>query len=66
MRRKPSHGGRRPGAGRKPIDAEGRGRPVTIFLTPTDEARLRRLAPTFSEAVRRLLAPLGYLDERKG
>jgi hypothetical protein len=34
----------------------GRGRPVTLWLVPADEAALRRLNSNLSEAVRRLLA----------
>jgi hypothetical protein len=65
MARKFTHGGRRKGAGRKPLDQSGRGRAATIWLTPADEDQLRGLAPTLSEAVRRLLKERGNHDHHE-
>jgi hypothetical protein len=37
-----THGGRREGAGRKPAAAPDRRRPVTVWLSPEEEAYLDR------------------------
>lgn len=50
---KPTPGGARPGAGRPTtVGASAR---ITITITPSDLAELRRISPNVSEAVRLLL-----------
>ena len=50
----PRRGGRRPGAGR-PAPA-GRGRSVTVYLTPPELATCLRHGGTVQEGIRKLIA----------
>lgn len=56
MKKKRSHGGARPGAGRKPLDPADRRRPVTVRLTIAECQHLETLGGTISEAIRMLIA----------
>lgn len=61
--KKPKHGGRRPGAGRKPLP-EGPGTPVTVWLPATHVARVVAWqdghdCESFSEALRQMIDAVG-------
>jgi hypothetical protein len=45
-------GGKREGAGRKPRDDSGKGKPTTVWLTPADREALAELGLSVAEAMR--------------
>lgn len=60
MAKRKKHGGRRPGAGRKPLP-EGPGTPVTVWLPAEHVAKVvawqdRHECESFSEALRQIIA----------
>jgi hypothetical protein len=64
--RKVTHGGRRPGAGRKPLEGVGT-QVVAVRLTPADIARVERYLDThglanFSHAVRAMIRVASSTD----
>lgn len=52
---KPTHGGARKGAGRKPLPAGERKIQTTIRITADDRKFLQHINPNISEAVRMLI-----------
>jgi hypothetical protein len=55
--RKTTHGGARPGAGRKRLAPDGQARsPATVWLSPAEREHCRQLAGGVSAAVRQLIA----------
>jgi hypothetical protein len=55
-RRKPKHGGARPGAGRRPDDPSGKKTGVRLYLTPTELAHCAARSGSAAGHLRRLLA----------
>jgi hypothetical protein len=49
-------GGKRQGAGRKPLDASQKKKRKTVWLTPTEEALCLKLGNTVQEGIRNLIA----------
>jgi len=48
-------GGRRRNAGGHPRDPKGRGRPVTVYLSPTEQEAALRHGHTVQDGIRNLL-----------
>ncbi len=50
-------GGKRPGAGRPIKDASGKGRTVSVFLTPAEEEAYLQHGATVQDGIRNLVKP---------
>lgn len=57
LRQKPTHGGRRKGAGRPAPN--GRGKTFCLYLSPPEQAECLRHGGTVQEGLRRLVAMAG-------